>query len=401
METKEQDGEKSITIFLQAHGSSLTNSHIPLDDSIHCEILSFTGSVGKTGTMKKKCDGIIIPPDESNGLPEIRIDGAQLDVMALSYVQQVYTHISQNPAIDNNIKSEFSFNIVVNGIPAVYSNCGVTRFPYFKKFNTQIDDEPFLVIPPLQDKEYQLHPNAHEECSNRAECIRNGGCELLPKSEQMCPFYGIYIVYSSNEEDNQYTLSGAQAQDGNDIIANLNSEESHDGETIKFWEDKINNHWEHIIRNEMDEGKKSALLREKTYITKLYHKLTRTLDSYTPTSDKMIMDDPLPVILLSELLTIFIKGMGYDKINIIDPSCDTCQKLSRFKLAANIALRDVRRRLVNKFRAKRGITSVNRKRGLTTFKGRPVTIVRGGKRRGRNRKTQKKKCKKVSYKRRY
>lgn len=391
METKEQD-EKSITIFLQAHGSSLTNTHIPLDDSIHGEILSFTGSVGKTGTMRRNCDEIVIPPQESVGLPEIRIDGAQLDVMALAYVQQVYRLVSQNPTIDNNRKSEFSFNIVVNGIPAVYSNCNVNRFPYFKKINTQIEDDPFLVIPPLQDKEYQLHPNAHEDCSNRAKCIRDGECELLPKSEQICPYYGIYIVYSTNQEDNQYTLSGEHAQNGNDIIANLNSEEGHYDGSTQFWENKINNHWEHIIRVESDEGKRAELLEEKTYIIELYRKMTRMLDSYTPTSNKIIMDEPLPVILLSELLTIFIKGMGYDKINIIDPSCDTCKKLSRFKLAANIVLRDVRRGRVEKYKMRRGITNVKRKHGLT--------IIRGGKRKSRRKKTHKrKKCKKISYKR--
>jgi len=399
METKEQE-EEIITLMIQAHGFSLTNTLISVEESAHCELLSFTGSVGKSGLMRRNCPELVIPPQESYGIPEIPLEGPQLDVMATSYVQQVYTHINQNPAIDTNIKSNMSFDIVANGIPEVYSNCGISRFPYSNKnIKTQIHDIPFTVIDGLQDKEYQIYPNAHEDCSNRQECKSNGYCTLADKSEQFCPYYGIYVVHSTNEEDNQHTLSGKHAQNKNEIYANLNSEESeYTGK--KFWRDKINNRWENIIRDEVNEEKKAELIKERDRIIELYNKMTRTLESSTPTSDKIIADELLPEIKLSEILQIFRNGMGYDKVNIIDPSCDSCQKFSKFKLVANIALRDVRRDRVRRFKWKRGLRTLKRKRGLTTREGRPIIMVRGGKRKSRKMKTRRvKKCKRRTYKR--
>lgn len=370
MESKEPEEEKTITIFLQAHGYIVDKTYVPLDEAKHCEILSFTGSIGKAGIMKRTCGNLVIPPQEINGLPgglpRMELDGPQLDVMAVSYVQKIYTHISKNSSIDDNRKSEFSFNIVINGIPLVYANCGVTSFNYHTKMRTQINGIPFHVIHPLQEKEYQLHPISHEDCLYPSVCSREGDCELLDKSKQFCPIYGIFIVHSSNREDIDYTLCGKDAQD--DItIANLNSEESHYNGTSDFWENKINERWDDIIENERDETQQGDLLREKTRIVELYQRLTRVLDSSRPTSDKITMEEPLPVILLSELLTIFIKGMGYDKLNILDPSCDTCIKLTPLKLAANIVLQEVRGKRVLEKRRKDGFPSVKRRKGFTTL----------------------------------
>ena len=410
MEFKEsEEEEETITVFLQAHGYRLTNIHIPLDDAEHCEILSFTGSIGKTGTMKKNCNNLDIPPQEMVihpremvALPAMKIDGPQLDVMALSYVQQVYAHISQDSAIDDNKKSELSFNVIKNGLPSVYANCNVTRFPYItRKLKSQIENAPFRFIPPLHDKEYQLHPNAHEDCREPSVCKLNADCdecELLDKSEQFCPIYGIFIVSSSNKEDNEYTLCGstALAEDReNNIIANLNSEEGHSGGFANFWENKINHHWDSIIRNESD-------VIERDRIITLYRKLTRVLTSYSPTSIKILWGEPLPVILLSELITIFIKGMGYNKINIIDPSCDSCVKMTDFKLVSNKVLEDIRSRRLDTRKAEKSTRNVKWGVGLSTRKlrGKTVTFVHGGKRKSRRMKTRRvKRCKKVTYKR--
>jgi hypothetical protein len=70
--------------------------------------------------------------------------------------------------------------------------------------------------------------------------------------------------------------------------------------------------------------------------------MTETLDNDIPVADKETMEEPLPEITLHEVLEIFIKGMGYDEINIIDPSCDTCVYSQRFKLLSNKVYREVR-----------------------------------------------------------
>ena len=427
-ESEEEEEEKTITVFLQAHGYRLTNIHIPLDDAEHCEILSFTGSMGKTGTMKKNCINLdipaqemvipaqamvihpremAIPPREMVTLPEMvalpamEIVGPQLDVMALSYVQQVYAHISQDSTIDDNKKSGLSFKVVKHGLPNVYANCGITRFPYITgKLKSQIENDPFRFIPPLHDKEYQLHPNAHEDCRVPLACKLDPDdpeyeeCELLPKSQQFCPIYGIFIVSSSNKEDNEYTLCGSTAlaeNRENNIIANLNSEEGRSEGFTDFWENKINRHWESISQN-------GSVVIERDRIITLYRKLTRVLTSDYPTSIKIRWEEPLPVILLSELITIFINGMGYNKINIIDPSCDSCVKMTDFKLVSNKVLEDIRITLLDKRKG------VKRKLGgglsRRKLKDGPVTLKRGCKRRSRRMKTRKvKRGKKVTYKR--
>lgn len=359
-----------VTIYIQAHGFILTGKYISPDISSHSQILSFTGGIGRSGIMKRNCQGVDINPPEGIDIPVIHIDGAQLDVMALSYAQQVYTHINENPTIDENTKSQMSFDAVVRGMPEVYSNCGVVRFPHPKTNTRQIHDDPFVVIPALQDKLYQMYPKEHEDCVNSSECRRNADeCELLDKSKQICPYYGVCMVYSTNPEDIPYTLAGEQSQDGNDIIVNLNSEESHYEGTTEYWENKINRHWENKITEEMTTTTKKRLEGERDKIIRLYRKMTLILESYTPTSQKIIMEEKLPEIKLSEILEIFINGMGYDKINIIDPSCDTCQYSFPFKLAAHNILRTVRS------------NTHDRKRSKTTRGGKKITKKRKSKKR--------------------
>jgi hypothetical protein len=329
----------SITIYIQAHGFIRPGIFIPNDISRGCKILSFTGGIGRSGIMKKDCPGFVIPPPtdvelpENVELPDIEIDGAQIDIMALSYTQQVYTFMNNIPSINDNIKSDLSFDVVVKGMPSVYSNCGISRFPHSK-----ISDVPFNVIPSLQDKMYQLRPNLHEDCVHRGMCSRLG-CEVLEKSKQVCPYYGVYVVYSTNPEDIHYTLSGENSQGDNHILVNLNTEEGQ--HTKYYWENKIDIYWENKIDKAIPRIK-PRLEAERNRITSLYRKMTETLGDDIPVADKETMEEPLPEITLHEVLEIFIKGMGYDEINIIDPSCDTCVYSQRFKLLSNKVYREVR-----------------------------------------------------------
>lgn len=339
--------ESCITLYTQAHGSKIAKKFIPSNKARNVRILSFTGGIGRVCIMKRNCKKIdiklpqeVINPDvvvdsEDIDGPHIHIDGAQLDVMALSYVQKVYTYIYNNPHIDENIKSQVSFDTVINGIPEVYSNCDVHCFPHSPRRDiTQIQDEPFVSTRPLEDKLYQLHPNPHEECAFKHECSMDSDlCEVLDKSNQICPYYGIYIVSSSNIEDMPHTLSGERAQDGNELIANLNTDEGHYDGATEFWKNKIIRHWDNIITEEMTNTTKRRLIREREEILRLYNKMTILLDPSTPTSHQIIREEELPEIKLSEIISIFCNGMGYDKIVIIDPSCDVCQYISKLKIA--------------------------------------------------------------------
>jgi hypothetical protein len=323
--------KKSITLFLQAHGAIIEGQYIPSDLSNLCKILSFTGGIGRVGIMKKDCPWSImtpptdltlspgiqlpgiteLPPDVQ--LPVIKIQGAQLDIMSLEYVHRVYKFISESPFTDDmDIKSQLSFRVVVKEIPNIYTNCQVTAFP-----KSKIPDIPFNIIPALQDKHYQLHPNEHEDCVFRGNCSRLG-CEVLEKSKQVCPYYGVYVVYSTIPEDINATLCG---EEDNHIYYNLNTRAGYTAN--QYWLTKIEEHMDEKIRNA--ETKNPVFyIKERDRIIKLYEKMTRLFQDDLPIADEVAMDTPLPEINLSEILEIFKYGMGYDEINIIDPSCDSC-----------------------------------------------------------------------------
>jgi hypothetical protein len=330
MKTEETN---DITLYIQGHGQRLTDTHIPIDESSHCEIISFTGSIGKSGIMKRTCPGIIIP--ETDDLPEIRIDGAQLDVMALSYVEQVYKHIDSNTEFNTTEKSEISFAIIENNIKQIYDNCDVYTFPYSKRTKTQITSDSFTIIQPLHDKKYQLHPNEHEDCRNRKECSISG-CELLDKSEQLCPYYGIYVIYSTNQQDKQHTLTGINPEVDIPLIANLNSEESHDVENTTFWRNKIIQRWENIISSEMNEVKKGVLEDDMKHIQHyLFMRFSAlSAEEFMTLAKKILKGDPDGQRIIQRMVDDIVKELkeqdykeamgdededeGYDDVDLSD-----------------------------------------------------------------------------------
>lgn len=104
--------KKSITLFIQAHGGIIKGSIIPKGLAQDCKILSFTGAIGRAGIMKRDCNGIemgSISIDGQQILPRIPVKGEQLDMMALSYTQQVYSNINKlSPIGVSNEKSNLS-----------------------------------------------------------------------------------------------------------------------------------------------------------------------------------------------------------------------------------------------------------------------------------------------------
>jgi hypothetical protein len=148
------------------------------------------------------------------------------------------------------------------------------------------------------------------------------------------------VVYSTNPDDIDYTLSGRDAQGENHTFANLNTRNGYGAKY--YWETKIEEHMDDKIDKASTETERDTLEKEKVEIIGLYNKMTESLEEDMPISEKITMEESLPEINLYEILKIFIIGMGYDEINIIDPSCDTCTYSKPFKLLANKIFRDVR-----------------------------------------------------------
>ena len=342
---REPEGEpetekKSITLLIQAHGGIIDGPRIPIWLAQDCKILSITGGIGLAGIMKRDCPTSIMGSISSkNGveiLPSLTVDGQQLDMMALSYVQQVYSHINKLPPIGvSNEKSNLSFDIVHKNIPDIYKNCGVTKFR-----GSKIPTIPFRVLTPTQDKTYWLYPNEHEDCVFRGKCTRLG-CEVLEKRDQICPYYGIYVVYSSIPEDINYTLCGTKLDHTN---YNLNIMSG--SATKEYWSNKLEQHMTkktEIAAVSHDLSNIATSMSKQGGIMTLYEQLTRFLDDDLPIAEQMVMENPLPTITLRQLLEIFKIGMGYDEVIIIDPSCDSCTYSDkRFRLSSEEALRDIR-----------------------------------------------------------
>jgi hypothetical protein len=340
--------KKSITLFIQAHGGIIKGSIIPKGLAQDCKILSFTGAIGRAGIMKRDCNGIEMGSISIGGqqiLPRIPVKGEQLDMMALSYTQQVYSNINKLLPIGvSNEKSNLSFDLVHKNIPKIYENCGVTKFRGSIISATPYGDlTPFSDLTPTQDKNYWLYPNEHEDCVFRGKCSRLG-CEVLEKKDQICPYYGVYVVYSSIPEDFNYTLCGLQEEKEEHTKYNLNIMRG--SATKQYWSDKLEQH----MRGETEIAAAShnlsniaTSLSEEGGIITLYEKMTRFLDDDLPISEQTIMEYPLPTITLSQLLTIFKTGMGYDEVIIIDPSCDSCKYSNkRLITLSQQVLRDIR-----------------------------------------------------------
>ena len=295
--------------------------------------------------MKTYCDEVRLPPILTNNntielIPKIELPGQQLDMLALSYVQRVYRHIDKNPVINTNKKSNISLNIVKNIMPKIYESCGVTEFR-----GSKIPDIPFSIIPAKQDKHYQFYPNDHEDCEYRGKC-GTLGCSIKQKRDQVCPYYGVYVVCSSIPEDINATLCGTIEDH---TYYNLNA--GNGVHSKNYWFNKITEHMDKKIVNAVSSGRDilvEVALREKHRIIMLYEQMTRFLDEDMPISEQILIDNPLPEISLRQILEIFKTGLGYDEIIIIDPSCDTCIYKGRFKVLSNKFLRISRQNRQNR-----------------------------------------------------
>lgn len=354
--------KRCITLFIQGHGKLIYGNIIPEDDAKRVSMLNFSGGAERCGTMESCCKPVTIKHNKGADISGVKLYGPQLDMMVIEYIHHVYYETNELIRPNNRcLESEHAMKVINEGLPLVYANRNI---PYFHDIVDAPEimpepAEPFVIQKPYNDKNYSLYPNIHENCSSTTSDCSEGKCVLLQKNKQYCPEYGITIVHSSNEDDLAWTLAGIpiggdllqvnlnQYDSQNDITTEFLDEYSeepqftHQKSTYKHWKGKLENRYfikqrdlkqkiQHIktrqgeeIDNELldkyTNDLKSINSKHREMVTK-YDLMTRILDVHTPISKQSY--ELLPRIKLSDIIDIFINGMGFHQLYIIDPSCN-------------------------------------------------------------------------------
>jgi hypothetical protein len=345
--------KKSITIFIQGHGEIMMNDvsleTIPFKKAKNVTVLNIPGGVFIPGISDMDPNKMKIPANPKKKIPEIEIEVPQLDLKVLDYLHKSYRALDANHKLDKNFNvDKEGMKLNEQNIHLIYANSGI---PYFHESALESISrrpvEPIAKRTPVYDKMFFLHPTEHEDCLYKKGCSE-GNCTHKERELRVCPEYGITIVHSSVREDNPYTLSGLE--DGNRLYANLNQEESRDilgsrqYSTYEYWARKLNNGLSrrvNIIDKDIrkissltsNENMKQNLinLREKLLDDSSsqehnYEIMTGTFDIDKSVADMSEVETMyLPKVTLSELIDMFIDGMGYDHIYIIDPTCNVCE----------------------------------------------------------------------------
>lgn len=375
----ETPNKKCITICIQGHGDIVSKSNavdfIKSELRNNVSILNIPGGISRRGLMKAECSKMTVRGSRKTAVSNISLCGQALDIMSMEYFHNLYRELSNNPNDIGCDVSKKGVEIIKENIPLIYNNAGM---PYFHsvKHVMSTPTEQYNLIKPHYNKLYKMYPNTHEYCDLRTSKCEIGQCKLLRKRLRDCPEYGITIIHSTIPNDTEYTLSGLPTvydidiEEENRLAINLNQTEGHkplkikydedveveDGnETNKkhssytFWKLKLTRYKTQEIReiqshityhqrtkngdNENEEAdEKIRKLKDRLNRLEViwrdrlsaYNTMTNVFERNIPRSTLTDEDDSmLPYVSLSDLIDIFINGMKYDHIYIIDPTCNS------------------------------------------------------------------------------
>jgi hypothetical protein len=350
--------------------------------------LNIPGGVGSSGLMDDNCSKMTIRGNKKKGLSDVNLCGQALDVMSIEYLHKLYSELSKKSNITGCGVSKEGIEMTQENIPLIYGNASIPYFHSTDDVTTN-PSEPYKLGNPYYNKLYAMYPNTHEYCDAENGNCEKGQCKLLRKSLRSCPEYGITVIHSSIPTDNEYTLSGLPivydiaTQEENRLAINLNQDEGHkplrikqddeytddyvdefdeDGNEIPqkhscytFWKLKLmhykikemreiqNNITYHQRKKQGYEGNTNLINEDDKKIKRLqgilkklelmwqeritsYDTMTNVFERNIPLSTLTKEEEyMLPRVTLSDLIDIFINGMKYDHIYIIDPTCNACE----------------------------------------------------------------------------
>ena len=230
----------AITLYIQAHGSE--DIEIDYYNTQDVNLLSFAGELNSYGKGA-------------------RMNGVSIDEYIIGGIQYQYKEYADNSQAKK------------------YTSMGPYIQELYKPTRFKFGENAFTQTNPQFERTFYFEPNLHENCRS---CIEKGNkkCTQLPKSEQWCPNYGLYVVCTDDPEDDGFTLATVSRE--NKELANILT----DMTTFRHWSRKINTDNPNIISDF-----KNIRNRRK--------------------------------INLSFLIDCF-ESMGFDKYYILDPTCREC-----------------------------------------------------------------------------
>ena len=388
--------KKCVTICVQGHGYILRkNERIDfIKESVreHASILTIPSGMGREGLMFAERPTMTMRGSKNKGVSDVFLFGQALDVMSMEYFHSVYHDLSKKPNMTGCEIASDGIDFITENIPLIYANADV---PYFHSHKPERDittqpSESYKLTKPHYNKLFTMYPTLHEYCNKYTSDCEGGKCKLLRERQRRCPEYGITVLHSSIQSDNEYTLSGLpmvndiSIEKENRLAINLNQIEGHkplkirsdededDGDgnqnsqkisSYIFWKKKLIHYKIHEIRaiqyhityqqrkkeayikdaEISEEEKQPILLQLDEKIKKLkekmatferiwqerlfkYDMMTNELDRFTPRSSLTASQEKLlPEVTLVDLIDIFVNGMKYDHIYIIDPTCNSCE----------------------------------------------------------------------------
>lgn len=399
--------KKCITICIQGHGSNMNNSglenFIKSDLRKNVSILNIPGGISTSGLMVSECNKMTVRGSKKRGISDVSLCGQAVDIMTMEYFHNVYRELSNRPnGIGCDVSKE-GIEIIKENIPLIYGNADV---PYFHSEDDTMSNptEPYKLNKPHHNKLYSMYPNTHEYCNTETGNCEMGQCKLLRKSLRTCPEYGITVIHSTIPTDSEYTLSGLpivydiNIEEENRLAINLNQDEGHKQLKIKhdddeyeeytdeydengneiikkdssyiFWKRKLMRYkiqetreiqgaityYQRKKQNSEEVDKKIRILQGKLKKLEViwqerltaYNNMTNVFERHIPRSTLTIEEeDMLPYVTLADLIDIFINGMKYDHMYIIDPTCNSCtftgqRPTKLFKTVAHDILERVR-----------------------------------------------------------
>lgn len=370
--------KKCITICIQGHGSIESKDGVvetlKSDVRRNANVLDIPGGIARKGLMKSNCPSMTMRGNKQKGVSDVMLCGQSLDVMSMEYFHQLYRELSKKESTRGCDIAKEGIEIITDNIPLMYANADI---PYFHKNIpdrdvTSLPQESFKLITPHYNKLYTLYPTTHEYCNPDTSNCAGGKCKLLRPRQIDCPEYGITVLHSSVPTDKEYTIAGLpmvndiNIEQENRLSINLNQMEGHKSLKMRLDDDEEQpvqdpkkqscyNFWKlkllHYKTRELMvvqghisyQEKKKDTERQQSKINELkdnynrlervwrrrldnYNAMTNIFDRFTPRS--MLTDeedDMLPYVTLEDLIDIFVNGMKYDHIYIIDPTCNSCK----------------------------------------------------------------------------
>ena len=349
-------------------------------------ILNIPGGISRSGLMEAECSKMTIRGSKKKGISDVSLCGQALDIMSMEYLHNLYRELSNKAnGIGCDVSKE-GIEIIKENIPLIYGNANMPYFHSVDDVMSN-PAEPYKLSKPHYNKLYTMYPTTHEYCNPKISNCEMGQCKLLRKRLRDCPEYGITVIHSTNPIDTEYTLSGLpivydiNIEEENRLAINLNQDEGHKPLKIKqdddeydeyieeydengketpqkhscyiFWKLKLTRYkiqetreiQSHITYHqrkkqsyngnmEMIEVEDEKIRKLQDKLNKLeviwrdritaYNTMTNVFERNIPRSTLTEEEEEmLPYVTLANLIDIFINGMKYDHIYIIDPTCNS------------------------------------------------------------------------------